>query len=74
MGAVMQKSLATIVSLSAMLLTGVAEARITRVEIQKTEPAFGGRSFDPVGACERLAWRGHVCADAIVGITDSGAS
>src|SRR6185295_16767740 len=31
-----------------------ADARITRIEITKTEPAFGGASFAPVGAYERL--------------------
>ena len=30
-----------------------AQARITRIEITKTEPAFGGQSFGAVGAYER---------------------
>ena len=36
------------------LLAGSAEARITRIEIAKTEPAFGGMSFGTVGPYERL--------------------
>ncbi len=38
----------------AALLVGPAEARITRVQIAKTEPAFGGATFGSVGAYERL--------------------
>jgi hypothetical protein len=34
-----------------------AEARITHIEITKTEPAFGGRSFGDAGAYEHLAGR-----------------
>src|SRR5579871_875126 len=56
----MRKSfIAAISAAAAFLLTGTAEARITRVEIQKTEPAFGGRSFDPVGAYERLTGKAY---------------
>jgi len=36
-----------------------ADARITRIEITKVEPAFGGQSFEPVGAYERLLGRAH---------------
>jgi Alpha/beta hydrolase domain len=34
-----------------------ADARITHIEITKTEPAFGGRSFGDAGAYEHLAGR-----------------
>jgi len=52
---------------SAVFLTGVAvvtlpspaDARITRIEITRTEPAFGGQAFDSVGAYERLIGRAH---------------
>ena len=33
----------------ALLLAGPAEARITRIQIVKTEPAFGGMSFGAIG-------------------------
>jgi hypothetical protein len=57
----MQKLLAaaTALSVAAVLLTATAEARITRIEIQKTEPAFGGRSFNPVGGYERLIGKAY---------------
>ncbi len=38
----------------AALLAIPAEARITRIQIEKTEPAFGGASFGTVGPYERL--------------------
>jgi len=38
----------------AALLAIPAEARITRIQIAKTEPAFGGISFGTVGPYERL--------------------
>ena len=38
----------------AVLLAIPAEARITRIQITKTEPAFGGVSFGTVGPYERL--------------------
>ena len=34
-----------------------ADARITHIEITKTEPAFGGQSFGDVGAYEHLTGR-----------------
>jgi Alpha/beta hydrolase domain len=34
-----------------------AEARITHIEITKTEPAFGGQSFGDIGPYERLTGR-----------------
>jgi hypothetical protein len=36
-----------------------ADARITRIEITRVEPAFGGQSFEPVGAYERVLGRAH---------------
>src|SRR5258708_29631763 len=46
------------IALGAMLLpvflSAPADARITRIEITKTEPAFAGASFGSVGAYERV--------------------
>ena len=39
------------------ILVAPAEARITRLEITSVEPAFQGRSFEPVGAYERVRGR-----------------
>jgi len=50
-------SIAGATLLSAGLLAGSAEARITRIEITKTEPAFGGQSFGDVGPYERVVGR-----------------
>jgi hypothetical protein len=36
-----------------------ADARITRIEITRIEPAFGGQSFGQVGAYERLLGKAH---------------
>src|SRR5271165_6621689 len=36
------------------LLASPANARITRIQITQTQPAFGGMSFASVGAYERL--------------------
>jgi hypothetical protein len=36
-----------------------AEARITRLEITRVEPAFGGQAFGSVGAYERVLGRAH---------------
>ena len=38
-------------------MTAEAEARITHLEITKTEPAFGGQSFGETGAYEHLTGR-----------------
>ena len=37
-----------------ILMTTLADARITRIQITKTDPAFGGMSFGAVGPYERL--------------------
>jgi len=42
-----------------LLAAAPADARITRIEITKVEPAFGGQGFGPVGAYERLLGRAH---------------
>jgi len=39
--------------------THQAQARITRIEITKVEPAFGGAGYDPVGAYEHLSGRAY---------------
>lgn len=44
------------------LLAGLApqaSARITRIEITRTEPAFGGKRFGNAGAFERVIGRAH---------------
>ena len=41
------------------LATASAEARITRIEIVKTEPAFAGQSFGAVGVYERLTGKAY---------------
>ena len=48
------KELTIIFSAVAVLVTGTAQARITRIEIQKTEPAFAGRVFGAAGTYERV--------------------
>jgi hypothetical protein len=44
---------------AAVLATGAAEARITRIEIQQTEPAFTGLIFGTAGAYERLTGKAY---------------
>jgi hypothetical protein len=44
---------------AAVLATGGAEARITHIQIEKTEPAFAGRVFGPAGAYERLTGKAY---------------
>src|SRR5262245_40854157 len=46
-------------ALAFALFTQAAEARITRIEITKTEPDFGGQSFEQVGAYERLLGKAY---------------
>ena len=40
-------------------LTATAEARITRLENLKVQPAFGGKLFGPAGTYERVTARAH---------------
>lgn len=42
-----------------VLMMPHASARITRIEITRTDQAFGGQSFDPVGAYEHLRGRAY---------------
>ncbi len=44
---------------TAALATATAEARITRIEIAKTEPAFAGASFGAAGTYERLTGKAY---------------
>src|SRR5215475_12750994 len=44
---------------TAALAVAPAEARITRIEITKTEPAFAGQTFGAVGAYERLTGKAY---------------
>jgi hypothetical protein len=44
-------------------LTGSASARITRLEILKTEPAFGGQSFGTVGPYQHITARAYGVID-----------
>src|ERR1700747_3176472 len=56
------------------LVTATAEARITRIEVIKTEPAFSGQIFGAVGAYERLTGKAYgevdPAAEANAGIQD----
>src|SRR5215813_10908699 len=54
-----KRLLAVASAAAAALVTGTAEARITRIEIQKVEPAFSGRNFVPTGAYERLIGKAY---------------
>src|SRR5580704_7959075 len=44
---------------TAAIAAGTAEARITRIEIAKTEPAFAGASFGVAGTYERLTGKAY---------------
>jgi hypothetical protein len=46
-----------------VITTGFAQARITRIEIANTEPAFAGRSFGTAGSYERLTGKAYGEAD-----------
>ncbi len=45
--------------LGAVSCAAPAEARITRLEVARVEPAFGGRSFGAVGTFERVVGRAY---------------
>jgi hypothetical protein len=49
------------------LAVASAEARITRIEIGKTEPAFAGESFGTVGSYERLIGKAYGEVDPLSG-------
>lgn len=48
---------AAMLAAATLAVSQPAQARITRIEITKTEPAFGGQSFGNVGAYERITGR-----------------
>src|SRR5215468_6205823 len=54
-----KRLLAVALAAATALVTGAAEARITRIEIQRIEPAFSGRNFAPTGAYERLIGKAY---------------
>lgn len=62
--------------LAGLLLAGGAEARILRIEVSRTEPAFGGQTFGEVGEYERVFGRAYGEVDpkapANAGIQDIG--
>src|SRR5262249_35484247 len=50
----------TAASLAALLLlTAAAQARVTRIEVLRTEPFAGGEPFGTVGAYEKVVGRFH---------------
>src|SRR5215510_13601043 len=44
---------------SVVLATASAQARITRIEITRTEPAFAGQRFGAIGTYERLTGKAY---------------
>lgn len=72
----MRRSLLVLCSAALLAATRPAEARITRLEINHVEPAFGGRSFGTAGTFERMLGRAHGEVDpkasANAGIQDIG--
>src|SRR5215218_2125150 len=55
------RSVALALATTALVSFSFAEvqARIVRVEITKTEPAFGGRGFGEIGTYERVIGKAH---------------
>jgi hypothetical protein len=51
------RGMAAVLTAAMALSISAAQARVTRIEITRTEPAFGGASFGNVGAYERLVGR-----------------
>jgi len=62
MGRILGVAAAFVVAVVA-LFPSAASARIVRVEITRTEPAFDGRSFGAVGPYERLIGKAHGAVD-----------
>ncbi|MBX9990937.1 alpha/beta hydrolase domain-containing protein [Phreatobacter oligotrophus] len=62
MGRILGVAAAFVVAVVA-LVPSAASARIVRVEITRTEPAFDGRSFGAVGPYERLIGKAHGAVD-----------
>lgn len=48
-----------VVASATLLAPRAADARVTRIEILRVEPAFGGRVFGEAGAFERVVARAH---------------
>lgn len=57
---------AAAVSTLLALAAAPVEARIVRLEILRTEPAFGGQSFGAVGPYQRVLLHADADADALV--------
>jgi hypothetical protein len=56
----MRRMLFVLIAAMAILLPlSLAQARITRIDIEKIEPAYGGRSFGDVGPYELLTGKAH---------------
>src|SRR5262249_1138859 len=55
----LKRVLALVSATATVLVTEAAEARITRIEIQRIEPAFSGRNFAPTGPYERLIGKAY---------------
>ncbi len=62
MGRILGVAAAFVVAVVAFV-PSAASARIVRVEITRTEPAFDGRSFGTVGPYERLIGKAHGAVD-----------
>lgn len=54
---------AALLAASSLLIAGAADAKITRIEITRTEAAFDGKSFGPVGGYERLVGKAYGALD-----------
>ncbi len=54
-----RRTACALAALSALACAAPADARITRLEIARVEPAFGGRSFGAAGTFERVVGRAH---------------
>jgi len=69
-----RRHLAAAAVLALPLMAGQAEARITRLEITRVEPALGGAAFGATGTFERVVGKAHGEIDpkaaANAGITD----
>lgn len=55
--------LAPVLAILGLTVPEVAQARIVRIEITRTEPAFEGKPFGAAGAYERLIGRAHGVLD-----------
>ncbi|HJS86844.1 MAG TPA: alpha/beta hydrolase domain-containing protein [Acetobacteraceae bacterium] len=55
----LHRRLSFIVGMLLLGLASAAQARITRLEVLRTEPAFGGEAFGAVGAYQHVLARAH---------------